>query len=142
MRTDTLAVIRAYHHAWTTKHFDTAIGLLSNALEVEVPINEYPTTESFATALVRFGSDVKRVELLSEMTAEDEGMLLYDLYVDWLGRMRVVEHFTVADGKIVRLRQIHDTAALRMLSEAPTDGSPHGATNAATTAGGPVEQTP
>jgi ketosteroid isomerase-like protein len=29
------------------------------------------------------------------------------------GMLRVAEHFTVADGKITRIRQIHDTAALR-----------------------------
>jgi uncharacterized protein YndB with AHSA1/START domain len=40
-------------------------------------------------------------------------MILYDMDVQGLGTMRVVEHFTVSDGKIVRLRQIHDTAALR-----------------------------
>jgi hypothetical protein len=27
--------------------------------------------------------------------------------------MRVVEHFTVHDGKITRLRQVHDTAGVR-----------------------------
>jgi ketosteroid isomerase-like protein len=34
--------------------------------------------------------------------------------------MRVVEHFTVADGRIVRLRQIHDTAGLREAGFAPS----------------------
>jgi ketosteroid isomerase-like protein len=33
--------------------------------------------------------------------------------IEMLGTMRVAEHFTVADGKIVRVRQIHDTFALR-----------------------------
>jgi ketosteroid isomerase-like protein len=33
--------------------------------------------------------------------------------VDGLGKLRVAEHFTVRDGKIARLRQIHDTAAVR-----------------------------
>jgi hypothetical protein len=27
--------------------------------------------------------------------------------------LRVAEHFTVAQGKITRIRQVHDTAALR-----------------------------
>jgi hypothetical protein len=47
------------------------------------------------------------------MAEGDEAMQLYDLDVDGLGTMRVVEHFTVGDGVITRLRQIHDTAALR-----------------------------
>ena len=40
-------------------------------------------------------------------------MLLYDMDVAGLGTLRVAEHFTVRDGKIARIRQVHDTAALR-----------------------------
>ena len=111
--TDTMALVRAYHDAWTSKHFDEAIALLSPVLQVEVPINDYPTTESFGQALVRTGSLTSRVDVLSAMSSGDEAMLLYDMDIEKLGRLRVVEHFTVADGRIVRLRQIHDTAAVR-----------------------------
>jgi hypothetical protein len=110
---DTLAVVRAYHEAWTSKDFDRAAALLAPSLRVEVPINDYPTKESFAEALASFGNLVTDVELLSEMSAGDEAMQLYDIEVEGLGTLRVVEHFTVADGMITRLRQIHDTAALR-----------------------------
>jgi ketosteroid isomerase-like protein len=112
MTTDTMALVRAYHDAWTSKNFDDAIALLSPALQVEVPINDYPTTESFGQALVRTGGMTARVNVLSAMSAENEAMILYDMDVEKVGRLRVVEHFTVADGKIVRLRQIHDTAAV------------------------------
>ena len=47
------------------------------------------------------------------MSAGKEGMLLYDMDVPHLGTLRVAEHFTVENGKITRIRQIHDTAALR-----------------------------
>jgi ketosteroid isomerase-like protein len=110
---DTLGVVRDYYDAWTRKDFDRATALLSSGLEVEVPINDYPTTESFAAAVTSFGSIVRNVELLSAMSAGEEAMLLYDLYAPGLGTMRVAEHFTVKDGKIVRIRQIHDTAAVR-----------------------------
>jgi hypothetical protein len=40
-------------------------------------------------------------------------VLLYDMDVPGLGTLRVAEHFTVEDDKITRIRQIHDTAALR-----------------------------
>ena len=63
------------------------------------------------------GGGVRRldesVRLPSALGAGDEAMLLYDIDVGGLGTMRVVEHFTVAQGVIVRLRQIHDTHALR-----------------------------
>ena len=114
MTTDaTLSVVREYHDAWTRHDFDRAVALLSDDLHVEVPINDYPTTASFAAALQGFGATVTEVDLLSAMAADDEAMLLYDMAVDGLGTMRICEHFTVAGGKIERLRQIHDTAALR-----------------------------
>jgi ketosteroid isomerase-like protein len=110
---DALSVTRRYHEAWTRKNYEQAIELLAPTLMVEVPINEYPTTESFGQALRRFGELVASTEVLSEMGRGDEAMLLYDMQVNGLGRLRVVEHFTVAGGRIVRLRQIHDTAAVR-----------------------------
>ena len=113
MNGDALAIARAYHRGWTRKNFDDAIGLLSADLAVEVPINDYPTPASFAHALIAFGGQVNQVEVLSEMGTANEAMLLYDMDVQGLGPLRVVEHSTVEDGKIVRLRQIHDTALLR-----------------------------
>ena len=50
------------------------------------------------------------------MQSGDEAMVLYDVDVVGLGELLVVEHFTVSDGVIVRLRQIHDTAAIREAS--------------------------
>ncbi len=110
---DTLAVVRAYYDGWTKKRFAAAVRLLANDLKVEVPVNEYPTTQSFADALSRFGSLVKDVKLLAEFANNDEAVLLYDMDVDRIGAMRVAEHFTVERGRITRIRQIHDTAAVR-----------------------------
>jgi hypothetical protein len=111
--TDTLSLVRRYHNGWSSQNYEQAIELLAPTVGIEVPINDYPTAESFAIALRRFGGTVSEVELLSEMSAGDQAMLLYDMEVERLGTLRVVEHFTVAGGRIVRLRQIHDTAALR-----------------------------
>src|SRR5262249_21128147 len=110
---ETRSIVRAYHKAWTSGDFETAVALLDRDLEVEVPINEYPTKGSFADALRGFGPLVIKLELLSELAEGDEAMLLYDMDVEGLGGMRVAEHFTVRDGRIRRLRQIHDTAAVR-----------------------------
>jgi hypothetical protein len=63
--------------------------------------------------LVGFGGLVTAVELLSELGEGNEAMLLYDVDVNGLGQMRIAEHFTLAEGRIMRIRQIHDTAALR-----------------------------
>lgn len=110
---NTLSTVRAYHRGWTTKRFDESITRLAPDLQVEVPVNEYPTRESFARALTGFGAAVRQVVLLAEFARGDEAMLLYDMEVGGLGHLRVAEHFTVAGGKITRIRQIHDTAAVR-----------------------------
>ena len=110
---ETAEIVRAYHDAWTAKDFAAASALLADNLEVEVPVNEYPTAGSFAAALASFGATVTDVELLAAMSDGDEAMLLYDLAAGPVGTLRVAEHFTVAGGKIVRLRQVHDTAPVR-----------------------------
>jgi SnoaL-like domain len=110
--TNPLTVAQAYHAAWTAKNFSRAADLLSAQLHVEVPINDYPTKASFVEALASFGTLVTAVDLLAEMGQADEAMQLYDMRVDDLGTIRVVEHFTIADGQIAQLRQIHDTALL------------------------------
>jgi len=110
---DAGSIVETYHRGWTSRRFDESIELLAPDLTVEVPINAYPTRESFAQALVAFGGMVRRVDLLATFARGDEAMLLYDMDVEGLGKLRVAEHFTIRDGKIARLRQIHDTAAVR-----------------------------
>ena len=46
----TVDVVCGYHRAWTSKKFEDAVCLLAPDLRVEVPVNEYPTKESFAKA--------------------------------------------------------------------------------------------
>jgi hypothetical protein len=49
---DARSIVDTYHRCWTSRRFDESIQLLAPDLAVEVPINEYPTRESFAEALV------------------------------------------------------------------------------------------
>jgi SnoaL-like domain len=110
---EALSVARRYHGGWSSRNYEQSIDLLAPTVKIEVPINDYPTAEFFAQALRAFDEMVTRVELLSEMGHDNDAMLLYDMQADGLGQLRVAEHFTVADGKIVKLRQIHDTAPVR-----------------------------
>jgi hypothetical protein len=113
---NTLEIVRNYYSNWINKNFPTSILLLSPRLTVEVPINHYPTKESFAEALIAFGGITKNVELLAEFVQENQAMLLYDMDVEGLGIFRVAEHFTVENGFITQIRQIHDTYAIRQAS--------------------------
>ncbi len=90
---DTAEVVRAYHDAWTRKDYARANVLLAGTLAVEVPVNDYPTAESFAAAVESFGSIVSNVELLAAMSDGNEAMLLYDLEAGPVGTLRVAEHF-------------------------------------------------
>ncbi len=110
---DTLAVVQAYFRGWTSRDYDTAAQQLLPALAVEVPVNHYPDAATFVQALTQFGNLVDRVDLLAELASESQAMQLYDMEVRGMGTIRVAEHFTVQDGKITRLRQIHDTHAIR-----------------------------
>lgn len=112
-----LSVARAYHLAWTGGRFEEAAGYLAENLTVEVPINSYPTKASFIQA-VRFTREmVSGIEVLSELGGDGEALVLYDMALPF-GIMRVAEHFSVSDGRINRIRQIHDTHALRAAAAA------------------------
>lgn len=109
----TQAVVQAYFRAWTHRDYAAAAQQLLPALEVEVPVNHYPDAPSFVQALTQFGNLVSGVRLLAELASDDQAMLLYDMDVQGMGTLRVAEHFTVQQGKITRMRQIHDTHAIR-----------------------------
>lgn len=112
MTEDALAVVRAYHRAWTTRNFEEAGRRLSEGLALEVPINEYGSTAAFLSAVQATREMSSSVDMLAEFGGAGEAMLLYDLRLP-MTDLRVAEHFTVSDGQITRIRQIHDTAALR-----------------------------
>ena len=116
---DALQTARDYHDAWTSRDFARATSLLAGDLAVEVPINNYPTPESFGDALRGFGSMVERTRLLSALGNDIEATLIYDMDVVGLGTIRIAEHFAVHDGKIDRLRQIHDTTLVRQAGLGP-----------------------
>ena len=105
-------VARAYHYAWTTRNFQAAARRLADTLVVEVPINEYPAKADFLTALESTREMASRVHVLAEFGDGGGALLLYDMQLP-MTNLRVAEHFTISNGQITRIRQIHDTAALR-----------------------------
>jgi len=109
---DALTVVRAYHHAWTTRNFQNAAERLADTLVVEVPINGYPTKADFLNAVEMTRAMATEIDLLAEFGDAGGALLLYDMELP-MTTLRVAEHFTVRSGQITRIRQIHDTAALR-----------------------------
>jgi hypothetical protein len=107
-----LMIARAYHRAWSTQHLDEIGQYLAEDVRVEVPINAYRGKADFLEAVRRTAQMTSRVKMLAEFGNDDEALLLYDMTLP-IGDLRVAEHFTVAGGRVQRVRQIHDTAALR-----------------------------
>lgn len=120
---DALTTAREYHDAWSAHEFERATALLAESLRVEVPINAYPSKQSFATALAGFGATVDEVDLVAAVGDDKEAMLIYDIHTPQVGTMRVAEHFTVRAGQITRLLQIHDTAEIRQAGLGPVSAS-------------------
>jgi hypothetical protein len=108
----TLGVAKAYYQAWSTRDLGNVGRYLADDLKVEVPINSYSGKADFLEAVQRTAQHTASVALLAEFAEGDQAMLLYDMTLPF-GRLRVAEHFTISGGKIHRLRQIHDTAAVR-----------------------------
>jgi hypothetical protein len=119
---ETLTVARAYHTAWSTRDLASVGRYLAEDLRVEVPINAYADKAAFLDAVKRTAQMTSRVQLIAELANGDEAMLLYDMTLP-IGELRVAEHFTIAGGQIHRLRQIHDTAALRAAGFGAAPGS-------------------
>jgi hypothetical protein len=117
---ETLEVARSYHRAWTTtKDFSAASNLLAESLETDLPVNTYAGKSAFVGAIRGFGESVSSVQLLSACAGPGEAVLIYELVMDRIGPLRIAEQFTVVEGKITFIRQVHDTATMRAAGFAP-----------------------
>ena len=112
-----LDVAITYHDAWTGGKMDEAAACLADDLLVEVPINAYPTKSSFVDAVDLTRKMTSRVTVLSTLGGDGDALILYDMALPF-GVMRVAEHFSVSDGRITRIRQVHDTHMLRAAAAA------------------------
>jgi hypothetical protein len=117
---DTLEIARSYHRAWTTeKDFAAAADLLSEDLRTDLPVNVYADKGEFVEAITGFGGLITSVEMLGAVAGGNEAVLIYDLEMPPLGVLRMAEQLTVVDGKITSIRQVHDTATMRVAGFAP-----------------------
>jgi hypothetical protein len=108
-----LNIARNYHNSWANKNFEKAGNYLAENLKVIVPINNYPTKQSFLDAVKYTVGMVKSIELLSDFSNENEAIVLYDMTLNNLGKLRIAEHFVIENDKIIQICQIHDTVLFR-----------------------------
>jgi hypothetical protein len=109
-----LDIVRNYHNSWVNKNFEKAGSFLAENLSVIVPINNYPTKQSFLAAVEYTVTMVNSIELLSAFNNENEAMIMYDMTLNNLSKLRIAEHFLIRDEKIIQICQIHDTAPFVM----------------------------
>ena len=79
MSEDALTVVRAYHHAWTTRNFQDAAERLADTFVVDVPINEYPTKADFLRAVKMTRAMATEIDVLAEFGDAGGALLLYDM---------------------------------------------------------------
>ena len=108
-----LNIAMEYFRAWNSKDFEKAADLLSDAPSFEMPINHYDCKEGFLQALEFTANAASEVKLLAEFGDDREAILLYDFNFEPVGKFRIAEHFKIENDKIVLIRHIHDTHALR-----------------------------
>ncbi|HET7118704.1 MAG TPA: hypothetical protein VFI29_19590 [Hanamia sp.] len=108
-----LNIVRDYYNSWTNKDFERAGNYLSKNLKVIVPINNYPTKQSFLDAVKFTCNMILKIELLSEFSNENEAILMYDMSLNGMGKLRIAEYFKIKGNKIIQVCQIHDTAPIR-----------------------------
>ena len=109
-----LKVALAYFQAWNNKDFEKVSDLISDAASFEMPINYYHHKNTFVEAVEFTANAASEVNLLAEFGDDKEAILLYDLNLKPIGKLRIAEHFKVDDDKIVHIRHIHDTHQLRL----------------------------
>lgn len=108
-----LNIAREYFRAWNSKNFEKAADLLSDAASFDMPINHYDRKEAFVQALEFTANAASEVNLLAEFGDDQEAILLYEFNFEPVGKFRIAEHFKIENDKIVLIRHIHDTHALR-----------------------------
>jgi hypothetical protein len=112
-KSQVLDIVNNYHNSWVNKNFKKAGSFLAENLKIIVPINNYPTKQSFLAAVEYTVAMVRSVELLSAFSNEHEAIIMYDMTLNNSGKLRIAEHFLVENEKIIQICQIHDTALFR-----------------------------
>src|SRR5574338_253401 len=98
-----LNIVRDYYNSWTNKDFERAGNYLSKNLKVIVPINNYPTKQSFLDAVKFTCNMILKIELLSEFSNENEAILMYDMSLNGMGKLRIAEYFKIKGNKIIQV---------------------------------------
>jgi hypothetical protein len=99
-----LDIAIAYFNAWTNKDYIGAAALLCDNPVFETPINLYSSKDAFMQAVAMTSELIEKIDMLASLGNDKECILLYDLNMPSLGKLRIAEHFIIQHEKIVMIR--------------------------------------
>jgi len=115
-----LTMIHAYNDAWIDGNLATAASYLADDVTFDSPNQHERSREAFMAVLIRFAPRVSGpMAIISEFADDGEVLMLYDLPVGLLGRIRCCDHFTIKGGKIQANKLLFDTTPFLRAQTAP-----------------------
>jgi hypothetical protein len=112
-------VVRAYHLARLRGDVEAAAAQLGSPFRFSSPLMASDSASGHLATLPMFLQVVTGVDMISELYAESEATLVYDLHTSTpVGTQRTAEHFRLVDGRIVEIRLIFDATLWRPLMAA------------------------
>ncbi|MFC4118857.1 hypothetical protein [Nonomuraea zeae] len=110
-RERTRRTVRGYHEARFRGEAAAAAAHLGEPFRFQSPFIDSDDRAGHLATLPGFVSIVTGVELISELYGEAEATLVYDVHTATpAGVQRTAEHFRLADGKIVSILLVFDSA--------------------------------
>lgn len=113
---DAKEIVTRYHTAWTNGDIKSAREYLADDLDFKGSIDKFNRADDFIAALAGFQKILRGVNLLQSFFSETGAALLYDCdTITPAGVIRTAEFFTVANGKITKIRLVFDATELHKL---------------------------
>ncbi|MGW9212859.1 hypothetical protein ACWGR4_38570 [Embleya sp. NPDC055664] len=102
--------VRAYHHARFRGDAPAAARTLAETFRFRSPLTASDDADGHLAGLDMFVSIVERVDLISELYAEDRATLVYDVHttIPTVGVQHTAEHFRLSEGRITDIHLIFD----------------------------------
>ena len=119
VKTSATDVVDRYSKALGSRDFAAARGFLADNLRFEGPIDRFDRADDYVKAIAALYGMVKGVEHQATIAEGDDVAVFYVLDTP-MARAPVAEWYTVADGKIVRIRTYFDARPFARPS--PTQG--------------------
>lgn len=106
-KTSAKEIVDGYNQALGAKDFDAARRFLADNLRFEGPIDRFDRADDYVAAITRLHGMVRGVEHQGTIVEGDQVAVFYTLDTP-VAKSPVAEWYTVAGGKITRLRAYFD----------------------------------